>query len=85
MEIETFIHGALCYSFSGQCLLSSVLGGRSGNRGPLRAACRLPYEAKCKGTRLSRRELSCPLSLKDICTIEILPEILEARVTSLKN
>lgn len=84
MEIETFIHGALCYSFSGQCLLSSVLGGRSGNRGRCAQPCRLPYEAKCKGTRLSRRELSCPLSLKDICTIEILPEILEAGVTSLK-
>ena len=84
LEIETFIHGALCYSFSGQCLLSSVLGGRSGNRGRCAQPCRLPYEAKCRGERLIRKGISCPLSLKDICTIEILPEILEVGVTSLK-
>lgn len=84
IEIETFIHGALCYSYSGQCLLSSILGGRSGNRGRCAQPCRLPYQAELQGKVLAKGSQSCPLSLKDICTIDILPEILEAGVTSLK-
>ena len=100
IEIESFIHGALCYSYSGQCLMSSILGGRSGNRGRCAQPCRLPYQtALCCGengrnsAKRSGRNINtenrkaqelCPLSLKDISTIEILPQILEAGVTSLK-
>lgn len=77
IEIESFVHGALCYSYSGQCLMSSILGGRSGNRGRCAQPCRLPYDTQDK-------KGLCPLSLKDISTIEILPQILDAGVTSLK-
>lgn len=85
LDIETFIHGALCYSYSGQCLFSSILGGRSGNRGRCAQPCRLPYQVSDERQKLrgSRKDL-CPLSLKDICTLDILPQILEAGVTSLK-
>ena len=90
IEIESFVHGALCYSYSGQCLMSSILGGRSGNRGRCAQPCRLPYQtALCcgeNGRRSEKRKAQelCPLSLKDISTIEILPQILDAGVTSLK-
>ena len=145
VEIESFIHGALCYCYSGQCLMSSILGGRSGNRGRCAQPCRLPYKtALCgietadiderkentdnkvagrkkegrkdenraagnrrRGSQKTENERYgngkqradrnrkgtgsdsqiaevCPLSLKDISTIEILPEILNAGVTSLK-
>ena len=85
IEIEAFVHGALCYSYSGQCLMSSLFGGRSGNRGRCAQPCRLAYQTEPEGRRSKgdNREL-CPLSLKDICTIELLPEILKAGVTSLK-
>ena len=77
IEIETFIHGALCYCYSGQCLMSSMLGGRSGNRGRCAQPCRLPYQVKgAKDTYL--------LSMKDLCTIEILPELIEHGIYSLK-
>lgn len=76
MELECFVHGALCYSYSGQCLISSFLGGRSGNRGRCAGTCRLMYEAKGHKRAL--------LSLKDLCTLDILPDILEAGVYSLK-
>lgn len=86
IEIEAFVHGALCYSYSGQCLMSSLLGGRSGNRGRCAQPCRLPYQPSLPGKKIpgkSKKEW-CPLSLKDICTIDILPQILEAGVMSLK-
>ena len=76
VEIETFIHGALCYSYSGQCLMSSMIGGRSGNRGRCAQPCRQRYEIDGKECFL--------MSLKDICTLEILPQILKAGVCSLK-
>ena len=76
VEIETFIHGALCYSYSGQCLMSSMIGGRSGNRGMCAQPCRQRYATDGKE--------ACLLSLKDICTLELLPRILEAGVCSLK-
>lgn len=88
IEIESFVHGALCYSYSGQCLMSSILGGRSGNRGRCAQPCRLPYETALCGEGQKRGKKNgnelCPLSLKDISTIEILPQILEAGVVSLK-
>ena len=79
IEIECFIHGALCYSYSGQCLLSSLIGGRSGNRGRCAQPCRLPWTlegAKKKDPFL--------LSLKDIQTLSLLPQIQEAGIVSLK-
>lgn len=77
IELEAFIHGALCYSYSGQCLMSSLLGGRSGNRGRCAGTCRLPFS-------IDGKEPCYPLSLKDLCAIEFLPQILESGVTSLK-
>ena len=84
LEIETFIHGALCYCYSGLCLFSSMLGGRSGNRGRCAQPCRLPYQLLQGGRKLSRPGQDYLLSPKDICTVDLLPQILEAGVTSLK-
>ena len=85
IEIEAFNHGALSYSFSGQCLMSSILGGRSGNRGRCAQPCRLPYQVRQEnGSYSFRQQDFCPLSLKDMCSVDILPDILEAGVTSLK-
>lgn len=78
-EIESFVHGALCYCYSGQCLFSSLVGGRSGNRGRCAQPCRLPYQ-----TKGSSREQPYLLSMKDLNTLELLPEIAEAGVYSLK-
>ncbi|MGN0205265.1 MAG: DUF3656 domain-containing protein [Coprococcus sp.] len=80
LEIETFVHGALCYCYSGQCLMSSMIGGRSGNRGRCAQPCRLPYSFEGdKG-----RQSGCLLSPKDLCSLELLPDILSAGVDSLK-
>ncbi len=113
IEIESFVHGALCYCYSGQCLLSSLIGGRSGNRGRCAQPCRLPYEVietarSLSGMDRGRRERtqaewgpgnrpqkgriqqraaekeSYVMSLKDLCTLDILPDIIEAGVYSLK-
>ncbi len=125
IEIESFIHGAMCYCYSGQCLLSSLIGGRSGNRGRCAQPCRLPYDviggadavpgmasrtgaatgiasgADCGGKRTEARKGSAcqgsaaepylngrneryVMSLKDLCTLDILPDILESGVFSLK-
>ncbi len=81
IRIETFIHGALCVSYSGQCLMSSVLGNRSGNRGRCAQNCRLTYDLNRNGRKVASGHL---LSTKDICTLDILPQILEAGVVSLK-
>lgn len=78
LEIESFVHGALCYCYSGQCLFSSFIGGRSGNRGQCAQPCRLLYqtpEAK-RGQYL--------LSLKDICTLDLIPEMIESGIYSFK-
>lgn len=82
VEIESFIHGALCYCYSGECLLSSMIGGRSGNRGRCAQPCRLPYSLYENGICLAKEKYL--LSPKDICTLSILPQILEAGVFSLK-
>ncbi|MCI8373368.1 MAG: U32 family peptidase [Lachnospiraceae bacterium] len=85
IEIESFIHGALCYCYSGQCLFSSFAGGRSGNRGRCAQPCRLPYELLDEnGRKQNRNQESYLLSPKDICTLDILPDIIEAGVYSLK-
>ncbi|MBS6196593.1 MAG: U32 family peptidase [Clostridiales bacterium] len=84
MEIESFVHGALCYCYSGQCLMSSLIGGRSGNRGRCAQPCRLPYQVYREGKLLNNARTSYPLSPKDMCTVGILPEIIQAGVHSLK-
>ncbi|MGI6011015.1 MAG: DUF3656 domain-containing U32 family peptidase [Ruminococcus sp.] len=84
LEIESFVHGALCYCYSGQCLFSSMLGGRSGNRGKCAQPCRLPYQVVEEERPLNDKNSAYPLSPKDMCTIEILPDILKAGVNSLK-
>lgn len=84
MEIESFVHGALCYCYSGMCLFSSMLGGRSGNRGRCAQPCRLPYTAYKDREQISQEEQAYLLSPKDMCTVDILPEILQAGVYSLK-
>lgn len=76
LEIECFVHGALCYCYSGQCLLSSMIGGRSGNRGQCAQPCRLPYTFNEKKKYF--------LSPKDICTLEIIPDLIEAGIDSFK-
>lgn len=85
LEIESFIHGAMCYSYSGRCLLSSFLGGRSGNRGRCAGPCRLPYEILGeKGTPLGKGGMHYPLSMKDMCALPILPKLLDAGIDSFK-
>ena len=77
LEIECFVHGALCYCYSGQCLMSSMIGGRSGNRGECAQPCRLPY-------RVENRKSADLMSLKDLCTIDMIPELVEAGIDSFK-
>ncbi len=84
IEIESFVHGALCYCYSGQCLMSSLIGGRSGNRGRCAQPCRLPYDVFKAGKRLNQKDRQYIMSLKDLCTLDILPDILESGVYSLK-
>ena len=85
VEIEIFAHGALCVCFSGQCLMSSMIGGRSGNRGRCAQPCRLPYTlVDDKGNELLKTAGEYLLSPKDLNTLEILPRLIEAGVDSLK-
>lgn len=77
LEVECFIHGAMCYAYSGQCLFSSVLGGRSGNRGRCAGPCRLPYTD-------IRNRVQYPLSLKDMYTLPMIPELIQAGIDSFK-
>jgi putative protease len=84
LEIETFVHGALCYCYSGQCLMSSIIGGRSGNRGRCAQPCRMPYQFHSGDKRLSTEQEKYLLSPKDINTIAIIPEMVEAGIDSFK-
>ena len=87
IELEVFIHGALCISYSGQCLLSSMIGGRSGNRGLCAQPCRLPYELieENKNTHVqSSLDKGYLLSPRDNLGIEYLPELIKMGVDSLK-
>ena len=99
IEIEVFVHGALCVSYSGQCLMSSIIGGRSGNRGKCAQACRLPYELykESKETKIKDlKDLSSEdgkdelidkgylLSPKDLCGLKYIPQLLKAGVKSFK-
>lgn len=80
IEIEVFVHGALCYCYSGQCLFSSMLGTRSGNRGRCTQPCRLPYFIDNKGNKSQ----SYILSMKELCTLPYIGELIEAGVSSFK-
>ena len=79
VEVEAFIHGAMCYCYSGMCLFSSMVGTRSGNRGRCAQPCRLPYSLA--GAKAKEQY---PLSLKDMCTVSIIPELIEAGIDSFK-
>ena len=81
IEIECFIHGALCISYSGQCLFSSMVGGRSGNRGKCAQPCRLPYKFLENDTPIDNGHL---LSTRDLCGLDFIPNLIEAGVTCLK-
>jgi len=82
-EIEVFIHGALCISYSGQCLMSSIIGQRSGNRGKCAGPCRMGYDLINKGKE-KLVDSGYLLSSKDVCTLDILPNLIEAGVKSFK-
>ncbi|WP_027215598.1 peptidase U32 family protein [Butyrivibrio fibrisolvens] len=96
IEVEAFIHGAMCYCYSGMCLFSSIVGGRSGNRGRCAQPCRLPYfvhgglsqsandRSFSASDNTSEDDEYYPLSLKDMCTIEIIPSLIEAGIDSFK-
>lgn len=85
IEIETFIHGALCISYSGQCLLSSAIGGRSGNRGKCAGPCRLPYSL-IKSDSVSKEVVDegYLLSTRDVCGLEFIPALIKAGVKCFK-
>ncbi len=81
LEIEVFVHGALCICYSGQCLMSSIIGGRSGNRGRCAQPCRLPYDIHRDNKKVNSGYLMSP---KDLCYIDQLSDLIDAGVTSFK-
>ncbi|GGF91108.1 U32 family peptidase [Paenibacillus abyssi] len=84
LPMEVFVHGALCVSYSGQCLTSEMWGGRSANRGECAQACRLPYDLMVDGEQKPMGDVAYLLSPKDLAAIDIVPELIEAGVTSFK-
>ena len=84
LPLEVFVHGALCVAYSGQCLTSEALGGRSANRGECAQACRLPYDLIADGAPVALGDRRYLLSPQDLAGIEVLPELVRAGVTSLK-
>lgn len=84
IEVEAFIHGAMCYGYSGQCLFSSFLGGRSGNRGRCAQPCRLPYKVNNGELASPRAKDIYPLSLKDLCSLPYIYELLDVGIDSFK-
>lgn len=84
IEIEAFIHGAMCYSYSGRCLMSSMLGGRSGNRGRCAGTCRLPYTIIDERGNITADGECYPLSMRDMCVLDILPQLMDAQLDSFK-
>ncbi|MGD8192443.1 DUF3656 domain-containing U32 family peptidase [Brevibacillus ginsengisoli] len=84
LPMEVFVHGALCVSYSGQCLTSEMWGGRSANRGECAQACRLPYDLIVDGQRKEMGNIAYLLSPKDLAALDIVPELIEAGVTSFK-
>lgn len=84
IPLEVFVHGALCVSYSGQCLTSEVLGGRSANRGECAQACRLPYDLVVDGKIKEMGDIAYVLSPKDLVAIDLVPELIEAGVQIFK-
>jgi len=84
LPMEVFVHGALCVSYSGQCLTSEMWGGRSANRGECAQACRLPYDLIVDGEQKPMGDVAYLLSPKDLAAVELVPELIEAGVTSFK-
>ncbi|HBI03159.1 MAG TPA: collagenase-like protease, partial [Paenibacillaceae bacterium] len=84
VPLEVFVHGALCVSYSGQCLTSEMWGGRSANRGECAQACRLPYDLICDGDKKEMGDVAYLLSPKDLAAIDIVPEMIEAGVSVFK-
>ncbi|WP_459965432.1 U32 family peptidase [Paenibacillus sp. JCM 10914] len=84
LPMEVFVHGALCVSYSGQCLTSEMWGGRSANRGECAQACRLPYDLIVDGEQKPMGDVAYLLSPKDLAAIDLMPELIEAGVTSFK-
>jgi putative protease len=84
IELETFVHGALCVAYSGQCLTSESLGGRSANRGQCAQACRLPYDLVCDGHDVDLGAQKYLLSPQDLAAYALVPELIDAGVSCLK-
>jgi putative protease len=84
LPLEAFVHGALCVAYSGQCLTSESLGGRSANRGQCAQACRLPYDLICDGRDVETGDVKYLLSPQDLAGFELIPQLMEAGVCSLK-
>ncbi|TCZ70205.1 U32 family peptidase [Paenibacillus albiflavus] len=84
LPMEVFVHGALCVSYSGQCLTSEMWGGRSANRGECAQACRLPYDLMVDGEQKPMGDVAYLLSPKDLAALDIIPELIEAGVSSFK-
>jgi U32 family peptidase len=84
VELEVFVHGALCVAYSGQCLTSESLGGRSANRGQCAQACRLPYDLVCDGRDIELGDVKYLLSPQDLAAYALVPELIDAGVTSFK-
>jgi putative protease len=84
LPIEVFVHGALCVAYSGQCLTSESLGGRSANRGECAQACRLPYDLISDGRQIPLGDRRYLLSPQDLSGLEVLPELVQAGISSLK-
>ena len=84
MELEVFIHGAMCYAYSGQCLMSSMMGTRSGNRGRCGGACRLPVDVYAGEKQLNNKEQKFQLSMKDLCLLPRIYELMDLGISSFK-
>jgi len=83
-ELEVFVHGALCVAYSGQCLTSESLGGRSANRGQCAQACRLPFELICDGQDVELGAVKYPLSPQDLAAFELMPQLIDIGVSAVK-
>lgn len=84
IELEAFVHGALCVAYSGQCLTSESLGGRSANRGECAQACRMPYQLVCDGQDVELGDQKYLLSPQDLAAFDLVPALIDAGVSSLK-
>jgi len=84
MPLEVFVHGALCVAYSGQCLTSEALGGRSANRGECAQACRMPYQIVCDGRLVDLDQIQYLLSPQDLAAYDVIPELIELGISGLK-